>query len=132
YHYLIYCLLTYVRCMSSIYILYRFSSGFLQKEFAMFNKLKFLFRKPRSAQEIFDAVIDAGFYTDSTDWMCHSLELARRCGVISKEEKEIARREIRAYLGRFTLLETKLYHYSLPNQFSDRLAIYRNWANRPS
>jgi len=118
--------------MSSIYILYRFSSGFLQKEFAMLKKLKFLFRKPRSVQEIFDAVIDAGFYTEHEDWMCRSLELARLCGVISKEEKKIARREIGAYLGSFTILESKLYFYNLPYKFPDRLAIYRNWASRPS
>ena len=118
--------------MSSIYILYRFSSGFLQKEFAMLKKLKFLFRKPRSVQEIFDAVIDTGFYTEYENWMCYSLESARSYGVISKKEEKIARREIRAYLGEYTLLETKLFHLGLPCKLSDRLALYRNWANRPS
>jgi len=118
--------------MSSIYILYRFSFQFLQKEFAMFKKLRFLFKEPRSVQEIFDAVIDAGFYTERTDWMCHSLDGAYFNGVISVKEKEIARRVIREYLGWFGTLESKLYHYNLPYEFPDRLAIYRNWKNRPT
>ena len=95
------------------------------------NRL-FFWRKKVNVQDVFNRVIDAGFYSESGEWMCHSLELARRCGVISKEEKEIARREIRAYLGSFTILESKLYYYNLPHEFSDRLAIYRNWASRPN
>src|SRR5690554_3155291 len=118
--------------MSSIYILYRFSFQFLRKEFAMPNKLKFLFRKPRSVQEIFDAVIDAGFYTERTEWMCFSLRGAYSNGVISVKEMEIAECEIDEYLGGYSLLETKLYHNDLPCEFPDRLAIYRNWSNRPS
>lgn len=118
--------------MSSIYILYRFSFQFLRKEFAMFKKLKFLFRGPRSVQEIFDATIDAGFYTERSGWMCPSLYRAYSEGVISKKEMEISRCVIREYLGRFTTLESKLYYYNLPYKFPDRLAIYRNWASRPS
>lgn len=98
----------------------------------MFKKLKFLFRKPRSVQEIFDAVIDGGFYTEYANWMCHSLESARFHGVISKKEEKIAKREIRAYLGGYTFLETKLFHLGLPFKLPDRLAIYRNWSSRPS
>ena len=118
--------------MSSIYILYRFSLQFLRKEFAMFKKLKFLFRKPRSVQEIFDAVIDAGFYTVYTDFMCFSLRRACSKGVISVKEMEIAWCAIDEYLGGYAFLESKLYYYNLPYEFYDRLAIYRNWSNRPS
>lgn len=98
----------------------------------MFNKLGFLLKEPRGVQEIFDAVIDAGFYTERTEWMCLSLRGAYFEGVISKKEREIAECAIDEYLGWFNILETKLYHYSLPHEFSDRLAIYRNWASRPS
>jgi len=98
----------------------------------MFNKLRFLFKEPHSVQEIFDAVIDAGFYTERLDWMCHSLDGAYFNGVISVKEKEIARRAIKAYLGDYIFLETKLYHFGLPHEFPDRLAIYRDWKNRPS
>ena len=98
----------------------------------MFKKLRPLFKEPRSVQEIFDAVIDGGFYTEYTDWMCLSLSDAHLEGVISKKEREIARREIGEYLGSFGTLESKLYHYNLPYEFPDRLAIYRNWKNRPT
>jgi len=98
----------------------------------MFKKLRFLFRGPRSVQEIFDAVIDSGFYTERRNWMCHSLCDARFVGVISKKEERIARRAIREYLGEYTLLEGMLYDHNLPCGFSDRLAIYRDWASRPS
>lgn len=98
----------------------------------MFNKLKFLFKEPRSVQEIFDAVIDAGFYTERTEWMCSSLRAAYFNGVISVKEMEIAGCAIYEYLGGYVFLETKLYHHDLPYEFPDRLAIYRNWSNRPS
>lgn len=98
----------------------------------MFKKLRLLFKEPRSVQEIFDAVIDAGFYTERTEWMCFSLRGAHSKGVISAKEMEIAECEIGEYLGGYALLESKLYDGSLPNQFPDRLAIYRNWSSRPS
>jgi len=98
----------------------------------MFKELRFLFKKPRSVQEIFDAVIDGGFYTERKDAMCISLWSACLEGVISKKEKEIASRAIRAYLEEYVFLDTKLHNNGLPYEFSDRLAIYRSWANRPS
>ena len=98
----------------------------------MFNKLRFLFKEPRSVQEIFDAVIDAGFYTERTEWMCFSLRGAYFNGVISVKEMEIAECEIDEYLGGYALLETKLGCSALPCEFPDRLAIYRNWASRPN
>lgn len=83
-------------------------------------------------QKTFDKVIDERFYTESSFGMCDSLRLAHSYGVISKGEWDSARRAIRAYLGGHIFLETKLYHNGLPCEFPDRLAIYRNWANRPS
>ena len=102
----------------------------------MSKKLRFLFsepqiRRPRSVQEIFDAVIDGGFYTEHCDCMCFSLEGALRAGVISKEEGRIADREISEYLDPYPLLKSKLHWHGLPSKFSDRLAIYRDWKNRP-
>lgn len=98
----------------------------------MLKKLKFLFRKPRSVQEIFDAVIDGGFYTEREDYMCFSLQGAYCEGVISKKEMRITGRSIKSYLGRRYSLESLLLEHGLPRKFSDRLSIYRNWANRPS
>lgn len=97
----------------------------------MLKKLKFLFRKPRSVQEIFDAVIDGGFYTEREDLMCFSLGGACFEGVISKKEREIAAGSIQSYLRPYYSLESKLSCYDLPNKFPNRLAIYRDWANRP-
>lgn len=97
----------------------------------MLKKLKFLFRKPRSVQEIFDAVIDGGFYTERVYYMCFSLQGAYSEGVISKKEMCIAGRSIKSYLGRRYSLESLLLEHGLPRKFSDRLSIYRNWANRP-
>lgn len=98
----------------------------------MFKKLKSLFRKTRSVQEIFDAVIDGGFYTEREDYMCFSLKGAYSEGVISKKEMRIAGRSIKSYLGRRYSLEAVLLEHGLPRKFSDRLALYRDWANRPS
>lgn len=98
----------------------------------MFKKLKFLFKEPRSVQEIFDVVIGEGFYTKHSYWMCPSLRSAFVEGVISRKEMVKARREIEIYLGPHYTLESRLYFHDLPCKFSDRLAIYRDWANRPS
>lgn len=97
----------------------------------MFKKLKFLFKEPRSVQEIFDAVIDKGFYTEREDYMCLCLQGAYSEGVISKKEMRKAGRSIKSYLGRYPALESMLLDHGFPRKFSDRLYIYRNWANRP-
>lgn len=89
-------------------------------------------RNLMGVQKTFDKVIDGRFYTESSFGMCDSLKLAHSYGVISKEELDNARRAIKAYLGDYIFLETKLYHYGLPHEFPDRLAIYRDWKNRPS
>lgn len=101
----------------------------------------------RPIQEIFDAVIDSGIYAkdnryspscstleDRRDYMCGALAVASAHGVISDDERLFAKHKIDLYLaisGR-SYLKQALEYYNLPSEFSDRLAIYRNWANRPN
>lgn len=103
----------------------------------MLKKLKFIFRKPRDIQDIFNAVIDGGHYTENSSgnaWMCESLERAYKGGSIGRREYRKAKNEIFFYLGGFSgyaTLEGALWFNDLGHGFEERLAIYRNWANRP-
>jgi len=86
----------------------------------------------KTTQEIFDLVIDQGFYTTETSmYMCWALDKALRLGDITKEEHCIATKEIEDYLDGWFTFQTALRESGLPRSFQNRLAIYRNWANRP-
>lgn len=50
-------------------------------------------------QKIFDKVLEGGYYTIQSDWMCLSLQEARCCDAINKEQKASAKQSIREYIG---------------------------------
>ena len=93
--------------------------------------------KTRKLQEIFNAVILSGIYSEDRQvYMCLALDVASASNVITSAECFKARTAIKNYL-RPTL------NYSLagalskvnnsnPYGYSDTLAIYKNWAKRPS
>lgn len=90
--------------------------------------------EPRDVQTIFNIVIESGHYNeDNLDWMCGSLKHCRHDGLISQLEVDIAVNEIEAYLdtAECAFLRTGLWQSGLPYNFADRLAIYKDWANRP-
>ena len=86
----------------------------------------------RTTQEIFDVVIDEGFYgRDEYGFMCNALKRAYTVGSITPTECTDALIDIAKYLNAYPTLESLLVKSELPCAFPDRLAIYRNWANRP-
>lgn len=87
----------------------------------------------RTIQEIFNAVIDNGYYEDSEvkQFMCISLNAACKAGVITYEECYEATDLINDYIGEWFFLEFALFNNGLPYDFESRLAIYRDWASRP-
>lgn len=106
----------------------------------------------RTLQKIFDAVIDAGWYTEdgarvgydmySTEFMCNSLNTAERAGVVTEAEVQKAHLSIANYMASVTGRPAVEFTMGtciawLKNNtednapFSERLAIYRDWANRP-
>lgn len=95
----------------------------------------------RKLQEIFDAVIEGGFYredfmskkltTHSSEVMCYALELASSAEDITFHECEKAQTAIETYLQGVMYLETVLRKSGKPCGFADREAIYKNWAKRP-
>lgn len=86
----------------------------------------------KTIQKIFDTVIDRGFYASkATIFMCWALDEALYRDVITKVEHHIAINEIQNYLNGWATLQSALQRHDLPHSFPDRLAIYKNWANRP-
>lgn len=87
-------------------------------------------------QLIFDTVIDYGFYKDRDEGgvplMCVALERAEKAGVISQLERDSAKHEISKYLRGFGSLGGALWYKEKPWQFEHRLAIYKDWANKPA
>ena len=87
-------------------------------------------------QEIFNLVIDQGYYDTSQDWsaMCNSLHNAWDYGEISKDDYRFAVEQIDRYLRPTdcSYLFTALKQAGLPNTIKARTAIYRDWANRPA
>ncbi len=90
---------------------------------------------PKTTQEIFNIVIDNGYYgTEAShreDFMCIALFSAYINKVITKDELAKATDEIDDYLNGVPLLRLYLLDRDLPHSFNDRLAIYRDWTNRP-
>ena len=86
-------------------------------------------------QEIFNRVIDQGYYTPyDYSVMCNSLHNALCGDVISTDEYRFARKQIGNYLlpTNCAYLRTALAQAGLPHTIEARTAIYRDWANRPS
>lgn len=79
----------------------------------------------------FDKVILKGFYNEQHNLMCHSLKAAARLGIITKDEFVFANTEIRKYLGGFGSLGGLLGNKEQDWSFTARLAIYKDWANKP-
>lgn len=101
--------------------------------------------KVRTLQQIFDAVIDSGLYSEEgQSFMCLSLDDAYDRGVISEKEYNKGIKSIKVFIRR-------LPHYSAMHStpplacylnalkgdfvevapFSECLAVYQNWAKRP-
>lgn len=108
----------------------------------------------RKLQEIFNAVIDAGYYfsdkPQSQEYMCHALESAFDAGVINITEAKKAKQAIRTYIDKLTsdkwyptgCIKTLSYALTIadlnswrPNTVGDTAPnlskIYQNWRKRP-
>jgi hypothetical protein len=87
-----------------------------------------------NVQTVFDKVIDLGFYNQQqgSELMCRALKEAGRTGSISKEEFILANEEIKNYLSGFGSLGGMLFYRESPWEFPARLAIYKDWENRPT
>ena len=83
-------------------------------------------------QAIFDKVIASGRYAEGvTTFMCTALTLCLKHKILPHEEVLIAKNEIDHYLGGYHTLGLALVENGLPCKPKDRLAIYKDWANRP-
>lgn len=100
----------------------------------------------RTVQEIFNVVIAEGyygefpFYTDNpfmTGFMCFALDRAYQESLITFNERDLAKREISRYLKALwggiggSNLKRCLVKRGLPSTSKARLAIYKDWKNRP-
>lgn len=113
----------------------------------------------RTIQELFNIVIDAGHYwyeihhrpyynerlkklmPASDDAMCIAANHAFKAGIITGDELNKIKNACREYVKSlsftyydgesYSFLEYALYGCYLPSDFHARLAIYRDWANRP-
>lgn len=82
-------------------------------------------------QPIFNAVIEAGLYTEQSCLICHSLHQATHDGVITTLERDRAKHEIKEYLSGFGSLGGFLDYKKSGFDFQTRLGVYQDWANRP-
>ena len=85
-----------------------------------------------NVQNVFDKVIQAGIYKEEYSLMCNALRRASVTALITPEEFHFARSEIQNYLGAFGSLGGFLNFKGRPHEFADRLAIYKDWANKPN
>lgn len=90
-------------------------------------------------QDIFNRVIAAGLYGDghggACEYMCNSLGAASMRKIITRDECLLAQQAIRLYLQAVEESDTlrgALMTRDLPAHQEARLAIYLDWANRPS
>lgn len=82
-------------------------------------------------QPIFNAVIEAGLYTEQSCLMCHSLKEAASGDTITVLERDEALVAIKEYLSGFGSLGGFLDYKKSGFDFSTRLSVYQDWANRP-
>jgi hypothetical protein len=91
----------------------------------------------RSVQAIFNVVVLNGFYPKKVngkydnDYMCNALYDTWTHHNITSDEYGLAMGAIKEYLGDFYTLYEALKTNGLPATASDRLAIYKNWVDRP-
>jgi hypothetical protein len=86
-----------------------------------------------NVQDVFTKVMNAGIYSEGQqELMCHALQQAAYDGVITEAEWCAARGEINGYLRGFGSLGGFLDKNGHPFYFTDRLAIYLDWANKPT
>lgn len=92
----------------------------------------------KRTQEIFDQVIEAGFYDPTYPptgkkcvFMCDALNSAAVHGLITKYEAENLKNEIDIYIKGAWTLRAELKRNKLPNSPCDLLSIYMDWDNRP-
>ena len=80
-------------------------------------------------QKVFNKVMAANLYQGNL--MCFSLAQASACEVINEEEYSMAKEAINEYLKDAITLGVALKANGLPCEISDRIAIYKDWTNRP-
>lgn len=85
-------------------------------------------RRDRITQRAFDKVLSQGLYGKS-NFMCFIL--ARTNNALTNTECRVATKSIKRYLGHHKMLAAALRDNDLPFTYKDRLAIYRDWKNRP-
>ena len=85
-----------------------------------------------TTQQVFNKVVNGGFYTEEDGLMCRSLKNAARQGFIEKEEFIQATAEIREYLSGFGSLGGFLSYKDQAHDFNSRLALYLDWQNKPT
>lgn len=88
----------------------------------------------RTTQEILNAVIASGHYPKESPapQMCLSLLYAWEDDVITHKEYKQAVIEIQDYIRGFGFLSTALDVNGLHADRPSRLALYQDWANRPT
>lgn len=86
---------------------------------------------PEEIQALFDKVIDSGHYCHPG--MCQSVGIARAAGILNNRETAVLDDAIRSYLipKGYAWLDDALIANGLPHGPEARLAIYKDWANRP-
>jgi hypothetical protein len=88
-----------------------------------------------TVQEVFNKVIELGYYTDKGklewSWMCNALDAMYCNNHITAKELSAALKEIQEYLDDSMYLNRLLIIKGLPSDFYARLAIYKDWKNRP-
>lgn len=87
--------------------------------------------KPEEIQALFDKVIDSGHYRHPG--MCTSVARARAAGILNNRETAMLEDTIRRYLipKGYAWLYDALIANGLPHGPAARLAVYKDWANRP-
>lgn len=92
----------------------------------------------RSVQQIFNVVIDEGFYTNyyesemCSNLMCVALSCAYHKKLITRAECLKAKAAIREYLGDdYMFLQQFLQDNGYYFSFAARVTIYKDWENRP-
>lgn len=86
-----------------------------------------------NVQNTFNMVIAANLYSeDNYGLMCHAIEAAYCLEVLTKEEADMAHKEIKTYLKGYGSLAGALDNRGLPWDFESRLKIYKDWENKPS
>lgn len=95
--------------------------------------------KRKTIQQVFDLAIETGAYDFDNRYMCHAIDTLAVQGLIADHESIKVKTAINKYIGQVIYedgskvisLHSALSIRKIPNDFYDRLAIYKDWANRP-